>query len=255
MKKLPDLPPHLQKLIPKSIEKGIYPRFYRSKNGRFSLVWWVRVWKSARSISQSCESERYSDALALKRRLIAEIETGRRGGGDLDQVVVSKVLDDYIVECDVSDRVRHEYQLIADNRLKPSVGNARRKADYRKVKGVSPSPRRANRRKKAAEHGGDPSGEELRPYDGEQGVRSAPRGVRSRPASDAKDCAANPFHAEDFRKGNARQGFLEPAKYNALRNAFSDPAVRLLFVVAYNVGCRSGELRLLEWSMLDWMTA
>src|SRR5262249_8965364 len=46
-----------------------------------------------------------------------------------------------------------------------------------------------------------------------------------------------PMEAED----NARQGFLEHEMYEKLRDAFNDSAVRLLFIVGYNIGCRAGE--------------
>ena len=50
---------------------------------------------------------------------------------------------------------------------------------------------------------------------------------------------------------NARQGFLDNEVYTKLRNGFKDPAVRLLFIVGYNIGCRTGELLQFEWSMVD----
>jgi integrase len=53
------------------------------------------------------------------------------------------------------------------------------------------------------------------------------------------------------REDNARQGFIEEQHYNRLRDAFTDPGVQLLYIVAYGIGCRSGELRQVEWSMVD----
>src|SRR5262249_54872966 len=46
-------------------------------------------------------------------------------------------------------------------------------------------------------------------------------------------------------------GFLEHEMYEKLRDAFNDSAVRLLFIVGYNIGCRAGELLQFEWAMVD----
>lgn len=50
---------------------------------------------------------------------------------------------------------------------------------------------------------------------------------------------------------NARQGFLEDAGYERLRDSFSESGVQLLFIVAFNVGVRSKELRLIHWNQVN----
>lgn len=47
-----------------------------------------------------------------------------------------------------------------------------------------------------------------------------------------------------------REGFLEHEAYMKLRNVLPD-GVQLLFVVAYHVGCRTGELLKVKWSQVD----
>jgi len=49
---------------------------------------------------------------------------------------------------------------------------------------------------------------------------------------------------------NARAGFIDHDQYLALRNALPDH-LKCLLVVGYHVGTRLGELRKLEWSMVD----
>ncbi len=49
---------------------------------------------------------------------------------------------------------------------------------------------------------------------------------------------------------NARQGFVEPEQYKALRDALPDH-LKPIFVVGYHTGIRSGELRSMEWSQVD----
>lgn len=49
---------------------------------------------------------------------------------------------------------------------------------------------------------------------------------------------------------NARQGFLDHAVYLKLRDALPQH-LKAIFVVAYHVGMRIGELRKIEWSQVD----
>ena len=60
-----------------------------------------------------------------------------------------------------------------------------------------------------------------------------------------------PFFPRTSDRDNARQGFLKHDKYVTKRDAFNDPAIRLLFIIGFNLGCRSGDLRQMEWSMVD----
>jgi integrase len=55
-----------------------------------------------------------------------------------------------------------------------------------------------------------------------------------------------PMEAED----NARQGFLEPRDYERLRDAMPED-IRGLFIIAYHVGNRKGELLKLRWNQVD----
>jgi integrase len=53
-----------------------------------------------------------------------------------------------------------------------------------------------------------------------------------------------------FEENNVRTGFLEHDAYRGLRDELP-PESRLLFVVAYHVGCRKGELMRIEWPNVD----
>jgi integrase len=54
-----------------------------------------------------------------------------------------------------------------------------------------------------------------------------------------------------LREENVREGFVEHSDYLKIREAMADQ-LKALFVVAYHVGMRLGELRKLEWSWIDW---
>jgi len=53
-----------------------------------------------------------------------------------------------------------------------------------------------------------------------------------------------------LEENNVPKGFLEHESYIKLRDVLSE-GVQLLFVVAYHVGCRSGELLKVKWSQVD----
>jgi integrase len=57
-------------------------------------------------------------------------------------------------------------------------------------------------------------------------------------------------HFPMLEENNVRTGFLEHEAYMRLRDALPE-GVQLLFVVAYHVGCRSGELLKVKWQQVD----
>jgi integrase len=57
-------------------------------------------------------------------------------------------------------------------------------------------------------------------------------------------------HIEMLEEHNLRTGFLEYEQYRNLRNELP-PYIRPLFVVAYHVGGRRGELSSIQWSQVD----
>jgi integrase len=57
-------------------------------------------------------------------------------------------------------------------------------------------------------------------------------------------------HFPMLEENNVRKGFLEHEAYAKLRDALPE-GVQLLFVIAYDVGCRRGELVKVKWSQVD----
>jgi integrase len=57
-------------------------------------------------------------------------------------------------------------------------------------------------------------------------------------------------HFPMLEENNVRKGFLEHDAYQRLRDALPD-GVQLLFIVAYHVGCRRGELLKIRWAQVD----
>jgi len=48
-----------------------------------------------------------------------------------------------------------------------------------------------------------------------------------------------------------RQGFLPDEVYPVLRDAITEPEIRLLFVIAFHIGTRKGELLAVKWDAVD----
>ncbi len=58
-------------------------------------------------------------------------------------------------------------------------------------------------------------------------------------------------YIEKLPEKNARQGFIEQYQYEKLLEALP-PELKALFVCAYHVGTRKGELRKIRWEWIDW---
>src|SRR4051794_13274276 len=121
MKSIDALSPEIQRCIPKKIEKGIYPRFYKLKDGTQSLKWWVKVWdNSGNPVYESAESNRYEDAVKLKKRLISQIESGKRTGGDAGSVLIGDLLNQMLEDGNsASDSTKYIYALVVKKHLLP----------------------------------------------------------------------------------------------------------------------------------------
>ena len=57
-------------------------------------------------------------------------------------------------------------------------------------------------------------------------------------------------YVEMLPENNIRTGYLEHADYKRLRECLREP-VRLMLVIAYHVGARSGAIRTLRWEQVD----
>ena len=62
-------------------------------------------------------------------------------------------------------------------------------------------------------------------------------------------CTASPYIPQ-LEEDNVRQGFLEPDQYERLLTELPD-RLKALFVCAYHVGTRKGELRKTRWEQVD----
>ena len=161
-------------------------------------------------------------------------------------------MDDYLSEAKVADATRAEYRYTKDAYLTPLLGNIRackldtdRLKQYRqdRVAGIiaKKRPETAEARAAVTKSANTTVNRDFAL------LRAAMNHATRRTPPKVLNVPYFPMERED----NARQGFLEHDKYVVLRDSFRDPAVRLLFIVDYSLGCRCGELRKMEWSMVD----
>lgn len=247
------LPKELQRLIPKTVEKGIYYRLYKLKDGSQSLKWWVKVWKDGQPIYQSTDSSTYGDAVELKQRLIAEMVSGQRSGGAPERVRINELLNDWLDEnTSASEETKRIYRYSVEANIRPAFGSLKpvqltteRLAEYRKQR-----VKKLMERRRSADDDGEAKAKKAAHVT----VNREFAYLRASLLHASKKTPPKVLRVPSFpmaKEDNARQGFLEASVYEKLRDAFLDTGVQLLFIVAYNIGVRSKELRLIEWDQVD----
>lgn len=191
-------------------------------------VWWCQYYRHGQRFRESTgERERDAAQRFLHRRLgVSQLEPGKVTVSDL----VDLVIEDYEFRRLASSK---EAGWIAAAHLKPLLGqiqaaklgaaDVRRYVSWRR-KSVSDAT--INRELSI--------------------VRRAFRIA----AQQDPPLVSRELHIPKLREDNVRQGFLEPAQYERLLQELPE-RLRALYVCAYHVGTRKGELRQVQWSQVD----
>lgn len=213
------------------------PKYRDKKTGEVkeSAVWWIRYRVRGEDIKVSTHTDDYSAAFALLQRKKLEVTQGVRQDRDSERVKVAGLLD--ILVADYQKRERATADDAAgriESHLRPSFGHFRA-ADLT----TDDVERYQDRRKEEGAQNATINRElALLRRAFNLAARRTPPLVQSAPYF-----AMLPIN-------NVREGFLSWAAYRALRDALPD-RVKLLFVLAFHVGCRRGELLKLEWPQVD----
>jgi integrase len=194
-------------------------------------IWWMQYFVGSERVRESCETEdREQAARTLHRRL---------GSPQLaatpEKVTVGDLID--LLVDDYEFRKLRSLSVVkwrADVHLRPAFGQlAAASFTVRDVK-------RYVERRRAAGAGDATINREL---------SILRRGFTLAMQNDPPLIARAP-HIPKLEEDNVRQGFLEPLQYEAVLTEL--PArLKALFVVAYHVGCRKGELLKLRWEQVD----
>lgn len=253
-------PPDVERLIPRNIGKGVYYRLYPRKDGSVRLVWWVKAYdQQGRPVYESSDSSRYEDALRLQKRIIAQVEHLQRSGGATDSVRISELLDDMLNDTQVKPNSKYVYSLVIEGHLRPFFGKlrackltsehlkqyrSRRKSELveRHIRTAAKSQIADGQRTQWDRSAGATVNREL------SLLRIALRHAMKQTPPKVLQLPHFPMQSE---RDNVRKVVLRDEDYTALRDAFKDSGVQLLFIVSCHVGIRASELKRIKWSQVD----
>jgi integrase len=216
---------------------SIYRRTKKQPDGTIKTLapWWIKYRKNGQVFRESSESDAYDDAERLLKRRVGEIATGKFAGLRPERIRIAELFAD----------VREDYEQNGNDSLPDLKGRLKN---------------------------------HLIPFFGETraadfSTQHIKRYVTQRRAAGAKNATINRELAiirrafnlaarcdppkvtrvpsvQMLRENNVRTGFLEYEQYRTLRNELP-ASIRPLFVVAYHVGGRRGELSSIQWPQVD----
>jgi integrase len=200
-------------------------------------IWWIQYYRpgNPQPVRESSGSEVKADAEKLLKRRQGEIVTGKFAGLRPERITFRElspeILDDYRMN---AKRTLAHVQRRLTLHLLPALG------DIRAANFTTAHIRKyiADRQRSKASNASI-----------NRELSIIKRVFRLAFRSDPPKVARIPF-VPMLRENNVRKGFLEHDHYLQLRDALPEP-LRPLFVVAYHVGCRMGELKALLWRQVD----
>lgn len=207
------------------IETGsVFPR------GR---VWWIKFYYRRHPIRESSHSHDREDAERLLKRRMGDIATGKFIGLSPERVRLSDLFADVR-----ADYILNERHSIAH--LKSRLRHLQPLARVRAADLTSHHIERYISRRQREDAGNATINRELQVL-----KRALTLALRCDPPK-----IARALHIRLLPENNVRKGFLDDAEYLRLRNELPE-YLKPLFVVAYHLGNRLGELRRLRWDQVD----
>jgi integrase len=216
------------------------PMMTKRPNGSGSIyqrgnVWWIQYCRNGKPYAESSKSRDRGEAERLLHQRLGEIATDRFQGPASRWVTISQlcdlVIEDYKFRKlrslkDVEWRTEKHLRVLIGGLRASEFGAAQVKsyASSRRSQGASDAT--VNRE-----------------------LAIVRRGFSLAMQADQPLVARVPF-IRKLDEDNARQRFLEHSQYLRLRDALPGH-LKAIFVVAYHVGLRIGELRKVEWSQVD----
>jgi integrase len=216
---------------------SIYQRTKRLQDGNVQTLptWWIKYRKNGQVFRESSGSEKPGDAERLLKRRLGEIATGKFAGLGPERIRMADLFDDVVKDYQENDKdTTKDLQGRLKNHLSPFFGEIRA-ADF-----SSQHVRRyiAERRAEKAENATI-----------NRELAIVRRAFRLAASWEPPKVARIP-RIKLLKEMNVRTGFLEYDQYLNLRNEL--PAfIRPLYVVAYHVGGRRGELASIQWPQVD----
>jgi len=218
---------------------SIFKPKYRNKMGELveSRVWWLKFYgpNSPIPVRESAETDSWEEANRKLRRRMGEVATGRFSGRDPERIRLEQLFLDLLEEYRLNGRRSLVTTKSRINlHLAPNLGRLRA-AEF-----TSDHIKRYIAQRRAEEAANATINREL-----ELIKRSFTLASRCDPPK-----VVRVLHIPMLPEDNVRTGFLDDAGYLAVRSELPEH-LRAIFVVAYHVGNRLGELRWLEWIQVD----
>jgi integrase len=216
---------------------SVYRRKKKLPDGRVKTlsIWWIKYRKDGQVFRESSESDNYPDAVDLLKRRVGEIATGKFAGLKPERVRMAELFGD--VEEDYQQNGKDTLPDLKGrlrNHLIPFFGEIRARDFSTQYLKRYVSQRREEGAKNATIN---------------RELAIIRRAFNLAAKCDPPKVARIPS-VQLLKENNVRNGFLEYEHYLTLRNELPG-AIRPLFVVAYHVGGRRGELSSIQWSQVD----
>ena len=196
-------------------------------------IWWVQVYVDGKPIIQSSKSEKKSEAVKLRNKLLAKKARGEISGGAPEKVLIDELLND-VLKSDIKDTTRYVWEKVVEKNIRPFFGKIRaarlstdlmdKYREKRKTEGRSDST--VNRELSI--------------------LRTSFHNARKRTPPKVHITPYFPMVQET----TVRKGFLTDQQYAAVRDALPEE-LKALFVTAYITGIRRGELLAITWPQVD----
>ncbi len=216
---------------------SIYQRKKKLPDGTLETLptWWIKYYRDGKPFRESSGSEKQVDAERLLRKRAGEIATGKFLGLSPERIRMAELFKDVVEDYQAADRrTLSDLNSRLKNHLAPFFGELRA-ADF--------STQHIKRYVTAR-----------RSEEAQNATINRELAVVRRAFSLAAKCdppkIARVPYIQMLKEANVRSGFLEYDGYVALRNELPW-YIRPLFVVAYHVGGRRGELTSVQWSRVD----
>jgi integrase len=214
--------------------------YQRKKTQRDGIVvtlptWWIKYYRNGQPFRESSHSEDYSEAERLLKRRQGEIVTGSFGGLGPERIRMADLLNDVIEDYKLHERATlGNAKIQLDNHLMPAFGKVRA-AEFT----TSHVTRYIAHRKR----------EEAANATINRELAFLKRAFHLGAETDPPRVVRVP-HIQLLPEHNVREGLLDVDGYRRLLEELPN-YLKLLFVVAYHTGVRSGELKKIRIAQVD----
>lgn len=215
---------HMKKRKPRT--GSVYPR-----GGKY----WIKYYRRGQPFRESSHSDSYEDAELLLKRRQGEVVTGKFAGLAVERIRMAELFNDVVDDYKTNGR-RSLTQLESrlKNHLRPAFGEIRA-AEF----STGDIKRYVARRKRE-----DASNATIN-----RELETVERAFALASEYDPPK-VARVVHIPMLEEDNIRTGFLDDEGYVRLKQTLAEYLIPL-FVVAYHVGNRLGELKKLRWEQVD----